>query len=361
MKRRSAIIQKINFEFDIDNLKKHLYTAQYFSVSTTLLKKTKKYSETATMQFICFNQEEIVVAGIYEVIKLIKKVLKKEDFEKLKIWGSLDGELINKNDPILKIEGPYPLFAFLENIIDGILARRSSIATNCYYANRLLKPNQKNIYMADRTDDYSLQAKDGYPAYLAGINYFVTKAQLSLFEEYDPNVKLVGTMPHALIQQYQNNLVDLVNDFYETFKLKPTVLLDFENNVLSALEQLLPVFDKVSMVRLDTSKTLIDQSLSQLNQPNLNGVSSELVFLVREWLDAHHLKHIKIVVTSGISLESIKNFNAKNAPIDYYGIGSFFLSNSVHISADLVKYNRVNKAKVGRKNLEPAKAWVQYQ
>ncbi|WP_342264238.1 hypothetical protein [Spiroplasma endosymbiont of Clivina fossor] len=51
--------------------------------------------------------------------------------------------LFKANIPVLKITGPYHLFGYLEGIIDGILARRSSVATNC---NEILKvSNDKPI------------------------------------------------------------------------------------------------------------------------------------------------------------------------------------------------------------------------
>jgi len=40
--------------------------------------------------------------------------------------------------------------------------------------------------------------------------------------------------------------------------------------------------------------------------------------------------------------------------VDYYGVGSFFLTTSVHVSADLVEINNQHEAKFGRKLLANA-------
>ena len=357
IKRRDNL-KKINFSFDVKGLKSHFYTASYFTVSQNLLLEAKKGSQKATMQFICFSEKDVMVAGIFEVVSLIKQVLDPQTLKQIEVYGIEDGDLVNKNQPILKIIGPYYLYGFLENVIDGILARRSSVANNCYQVLKEIQTNQNVIFMADRTDDYLNQAGDGYAAYIAGIKQFVTEAQISLIKPFDNEVVSIGTMPHALIQQYQNDLETLVRDFYHIQKVKPTVLIDFENDVIKTLEQLKNVFEYIYAVRIDTSKNLIDQSLDKKDENK--GVSVNLIKLVRNWLDQHHLEHIKIVVTSGVNLEMIKNFNKHQAPIDIYGIGSYFLSNSVHISADLVKYNQINLSKTGRKDLEPSPNWKKY-
>ena len=48
----------------------------------------------------------------------------------LEILALNDGDIISDGEPVLKIKGRYEDFGYLESLIDGILARRSSVATN---------------------------------------------------------------------------------------------------------------------------------------------------------------------------------------------------------------------------------------
>lgn len=167
----------------------------------------------------------------------------------------------------------------LENIIDGILSRRCSVATNCMNAINTLLPHQNIIYMLDRNCDYFNQPYDGYAAYVAGIKYFVTQAQVKFFKQ-DPEVKVVGTIPHALIQQYENNLSKMIEDYATTNQTNQIYcLLDYENYALKTLEDLKGSFHYLKGVRLDTSGSLADKSL---NDASKKGVNVELIKLVKE-------------------------------------------------------------------------------
>ena len=52
--------------------------------------------------------------------------------EELEINSLKDGDKISPFETVLTIHGPYENFGFLEGVIDGILARRTSVATNVY-------------------------------------------------------------------------------------------------------------------------------------------------------------------------------------------------------------------------------------
>ena len=113
------------------------------------------------------------------------------------------------------------------------------------------------------------------------------------------------------------------------------------------------MFDRLFAVRIDTAKDLIDESLlstfNNVGNRDLHGCNPYLIALVREYLDNNGGKHIKIIASSGIDLNGIKNFNKHNSAIDFYGIGTYLSHLSVHITADLVCLDNVYGAKVGRK------------
>lgn len=348
MNNRQKLISKISFKFD-KKIRKNYFSSEYFIKAKKCLNNINEHS---TLQFIHFADHPIMMCGLNEIKSLLNFYLTKKEIKKIKLFSLLDGEIINdKSTPLMIIKGQYKTIMCLENIIDGILSQRCSVATNVWLAQKELKNNQQIIYMADRNNNYFCQAYDAYPAYLAGINLFVTKAQ-SEFISSDSNVKVIGTIPHALIQQYKNNLIEMINNYRFYFPNDELFcLIDYENDVIKTLNSLLPIMDKIDGFRIDTSTNLVDKSL--INEyPNAFGVNEKLVGLVNNWLKEHHLENKKICLTSKIDNNFIQEINKYNLKIDYFGIGSFFLKNTVHVTADLVETDGILSAKTGRKLLD---------
>ena len=345
--RRSQVIQNIHFEFD-KKIKNDFYTTSYFIKSYSILKNKFK-NRISTMQFIHFADEPIMMCGASEIKALLKFYLSKKQLRRTELYVVEDGTIIkDKNTPLVIIKGYYPDFMKLENIIDGILSKRCSVATNTMKVINNLLSHQEIIYMLDRNIDYFNQSYDAYPAFLAGIDLFVTQAQVELFK--NENVKVIGTMPHSLIQQYQNKLPTLISDFAQTHQSDNIFcLLDYENNVLKTLNQIKNSFNLLSGVRLDTSSKLIDFSLKNTK---LHGVNFKLVDITKKWLTENNFQDKKIIVTSGVNETFIKDINSKTTNVDYFGIGSYFNSPSVHVSADLVQIDEHHEAKHGRKLLK---------
>ena len=342
----------IDFKFDRDLLNK-AYTSHYF-IKTCKIIELHAPSHSVIMQFTHFSKTPIMVCGTSEVLALLEFCLSRKELKQLKIYYVPDGHVIEPKEALFAIEGPCEIFGWLENIIDSILARRSSVATNCYNVLNVINDEQKVIYMSDRSDDYSLQPYDGYAAAVGGMQYFVTQKQVEFLKDINYECKVMGSMPHALIQQ-NNGRVDLACEmFAQTFPNDPLIaVIDYNNNVLNDLEQLRYMFDRLYAVRIDTAKDLIDNSLlstfDNVRNHDLHGCNPYLIDLVREYLDNNGGEHIKIIASSAIDLNSIKNFNKHNSAIDFYGIGTYLTHLSIHITADLVCLDNVYGAKVGCK------------
>lgn len=345
---KKSIINKISFKFD-NQIKTNFYTTDYF-LKTKKVLLNHKDNKITTMQFIAFSDIPFMMCGAQEIKQLLEFYLTPEQLKNTQMWSLEDGTIVNDNKtPLIVIKGHYTDFMCLENIIDGILSRRCSVATNCMNAIDSLLPHQNIIYMLDRNCDYFVQPYDGYAAYVGGIKYFVTQAQVKFFEQ-DPNIKVVGTIPHALIQQYENNLPEMIKDYVTINKTNQIYcLLDYENFALKTLDDLKNSFKMLKGVRLDTSSNLSDQSL---NDKTKKGVNVDLIKLVKEWLVNHNLSDKEIVVTSKVNPSFIKNINSQVPYVNYYGIGSYFLTPSVHVSADLVEINGKPQAKYGRELLK---------
>ncbi|RXY97142.1 nicotinate phosphoribosyltransferase [Malacoplasma penetrans] len=347
---------KINFKFD-EKIKTGDFSAKYFLVSKKILEQQNN-NNTSLLRFTHFNNN-VMVAGVEEVLQLIKFALPEQDYQKIKIYYLEDGTITNAYDPVLAIEGDYKIFGFLENIIDGILSRRSSVATNAYNFVNLIG-SDKIIYMADRTDDYSLQAYDGYSAYIGGIRKFVTNESVSFLKESNINdYQVLGTIPHALIQQHNGDLSQTLKSFTQVYPNSPVIgLIDFHNDCLGEIEKLKENnIEKLDYVRIDTSKKLIDKSLQHIfhlsKDESLYGVNKYLIQKVRDKLDQLGYTQTKIIISSSINLDMIRNYEFEKSPIDLYGVGKSFININVNYTGDLVKLNGQYFSKEGRsKNID---------
>jgi nicotinate phosphoribosyltransferase len=337
----------IKFKFD-KRIKDGFYSASYFNKACKIVAKYKP-NQTVCMQFVHFSKAQVKVCGISESVQLLKSVLTKNELQHIQIYGLKDGDLASGMQPVLLIIGPYQFFGKYENVIDGILARRSSVCNNCYQILKLIKTDQL-IYMADRTDDYLIQPYDGYSAYIGGVRHFVTKSSVSFIK--DPKVTVTGTIPHALIQSFDGNLNQTMEAYIKEYgSTKAVALVDYHNDIGDEIKKLSLKFKDIFAVRLDTSSNMLDAGLKRLGitKQSAYGVSPELVKYVRKTLDHCGMQHTKIVISSAMNVEKIINFQKHKSSIDYYGIGSSLITRNVHFTADLVLKNNHHEAKVGRK------------
>ena len=340
---RSFRLTNKTFQFP-QSIKDHFYTANYFIKTHEIIKKHLP-DVTVTMQFFQ-RKDNVMVAGIDESIALLHTFAKNP--EKLEISALHDGDIINANEPVLKIKGRYQDFGYLESLIDGILTRRTNVATNTNDILEAAKPLDV-FSMADRQDDYLTQAGDGYASYIAGIRKFSTDAQ-----GHYVGIKGMGTMPHALIAMCGGDLVKACELYHQTFpEEKISALVDYTNDCVNESLKVARHFkDKLGSVRLDTSLSLLDEHFVRAKDldPANKGVSAKLVYAVREALDKEGFNHVKIVVSSSFSPTKIKEFINKKVPVDLFGVGSYIVNTkSIGFTGDVVVVNDKPEAKVGRR------------
>lgn len=315
------------------------YVAKYFEKTVKISEKFHK-NTIITMQF--FQRfDDVKLCGINEVIALLKT---HTEYQKYKITYLPEGTIVNKKDVVLELEGPYHLFGTFEGVIDGILSRQTSLATNAYHIRSAT--NKKIIFMGDRADHYTNQKNDGYAIAQGGISTHVTDAQITLH-----NGKAVGTVPHALIQMFSGDIIAAHQAYHQVFPNEKIVgLVDFDNDVIGDSLKLLNTFgNKLDAVRVDTSKSLSDKMFEHNEE---YGVTPNMIQKLRYALDQHNGQNVKIIVSSGFDLEKIKYFESLEAPVDIYGVGASLLKINVFFTADAVRVNGQNVAKKGREYKE---------
>lgn len=321
------------------------YTANYF-LKTRKIVEEHLPGHTVVMQFFQ-RHDNVMVCGLDEAISLVKTFARNP--QDLKIYALDDGDMINQNEPVLKIEGRYEDFGFLESTIDGILARRTSVATNT--ATVLKAAGSKTVFsMADRQDDYLTQVGDGYASYIAGIRHISTDAQGKWW-----GGKGMGTMPHALIQICGGDLLKAADLFQKTFPGKVTALVDYNNNVVEDSVKLAKHLQgNLKAVRVDTSIALIDKFFENKDTHGFNphGVNPQLIKGLREALDKAGYPEVKIIVSSGFNTEKIRYFEENKTPVDMYGVGENLIRLTINFVGDLVVLDGKAESKVGRYNID---------
>ncbi|MFE8703391.1 nicotinate phosphoribosyltransferase [Cytobacillus sp. FJAT-54145] len=335
------------FKFD-ERVRDGWFSAVYFLKTREIVKKHKE-NNIITMQF--FQKSSGVLCGTDEVIALLKEFADNPD--ELEIYSLKDGDKISPFETVLTITGSYQNFGYLEGIIDGILARRTSVATNVYNvvkAARVSGTQKQVIFMGDRDDHYITQAGDGYAAFIGGATAQATHAMNEWWGK-----KGIGTMPHALIQLFNGDVVAAAKAYKDTFPEDDLIaLVDYNNDAINDSLKVAREFgSELKGVRVDTSRMLIDQYFLR-NQHVLGtfdprGVNAELIFALRNALDDEGYNHVKIVVSGGFNETRILEFEEQGVPVDMYGVGSSLLKINIGFTGDNVLINGEHEAKAGRK------------
>lgn len=346
LKHRGQIKRLTNktFKFD-ERIGQGWFSAVYF-LKTAEIAKQWAPERIVTMQFFQ-RKNRAVLCGIDEAISLLHTFA--QNPEKLEIWALNDGDRIDAYETVLTITGNYQDFGFLEGIIDGTLARRTSVATHVLEVVEAAG-DKEVIFMGDRDDHFSQQAGDGYAAFIGGSSAQATHAMNEWW-----GIEGLGTMPHALIQLFNGDTLEAAKAYHKTFPNdKLMVLVDYNNDAIEESLRVARHFgEKLSAVRIDTSNTMVDQYFmrhqDQLGTFDPRGTNPTLIFALREALDREGFHNVKIVVSGGFNAEKIAHFEKQNTPVDLYGVGSSLLKVNISFTGDNVLLDGKMQAKAGRK------------
>jgi len=340
------------FRLPVERIRSGYYTDAYFNFTKELLEE-RGDCPVVTMQM--FQKEHSLCGGIDEAIAVLKLCSGRAagddwrpGWEALTVHALREGDEISPYEPVMHIEGDYSLFAHLETVYLGSLARRTLIMRNVRDVVEAAG-GKPILYFPARHDHWLVQTGDGWAAHVAGAIGVSTDAQASWW-----GGRGVGTVPHGLIAAYDGHTVAAARAFADRFadEMNVVVLVDFENDsVRTSLEVADALGDKLWGVRLDTSERLVDRALwHDMGEFKPTGVTPELVQRVRQGLDAAGHGRVKIVVSGGFDSAKIGAFEELGAPVDSYGVGSSLLKGQNDFTADVVKVEGRDCAKAGRRH-----------
>ncbi|HJS95978.1 MAG TPA: quinolinate phosphoribosyl transferase [Solirubrobacteraceae bacterium] len=340
------------FRLPVDRIRQGYYSDAYFVYTKETLEQ-EGHQPRVTMQV--FQKRESVLGGIDEAIAILKLCSGRAapdgswitGWNELEVHALREGDQIAPRETVMTIEGDYSLFAHLETVYLGTLARRSLIMRNVLQVVEAARGKQI-FYFPARHDHWLVQTGDGWSAHVAGAIGVSTDAQASWW-----GGRGMGTVPHGLIAAYAGDTVKAAKIFADRYheEMNITVLVDFENDsVRTALEVADALGPKLWGVRLDTSEDLVDHSLwHEMGGFKPTGVNPRLVEKVRGALDGAGYSHVRIVASGGFTAERIREFESKGIPVDAYGVGSSLIRGDNDFTADVVCVDGRPCAKVGRR------------
>jgi nicotinate phosphoribosyltransferase len=339
------------FRLPVEKIRDGYYTDAYFNFTKDLL-EGEGQSRNVVMQV--FQKQRSVLGGVDEAIAVLKLCAGaygpdgewRPGWPELTVHALHEGDEIAPYETVMHIEGDYSLFAHLETVYLGCLARRTLIMHNVREVVEAAR-GKSILYFPARHDHWMVQTGDGWAAHVAGAIGVSTDAQASWW-----GGKGIGTVPHALIAAYGGDTVAAARAFTDRFadQVNVVVLVDFDNDsVGTSLEVADALGKRLWGVRLDTAHTLVDRSLwSHMGRFDPRGVNPELVRLVRHALDEAGHEHVRIVVSGGFNAKRIAEFEQGGVPVDAYGVGSSLIRGENDFTADVVMVEGKPCAKVGR-------------
>src|SRR5437763_962615 len=168
------------FRLPVERIRAGYYSDAYFVFTKRLLEAEGDHPHL-TMQV--FQKHDSILGGIDEAIAVLKTCSGRtenggwvEGWDQLEVQALREGDRITPRETVMTIEGDYTLFAHLETVYLGSLARRSLIMRNVAEVVEAAQGKQI-LYFPARHDHWLVQTGDGWSAHVAGSVGVSTDAQ----------------------------------------------------------------------------------------------------------------------------------------------------------------------------------------
>jgi nicotinate phosphoribosyltransferase len=339
--RRRKRLDPAAFQLPVEQIRAGAFSDRYASLARDVL-PSARIQRRVLLQVTA--KQHGWLSGIDEAIAILKLCV--SDWNGLTVNALYEGDLVEPWVTVLTVEGEYASFAHFETPILGVLSHRTRVCTNVREIVEAARP-KPIFFFGARDAHWAVQAGDGFAAMVGGARQVCTPAQGALW-----GGKVVGTIPHSLIAAFGGNTVaatkQLAAHFHDDEPL--LALVDYDNDcVKTSLEVARALGERLWGVRLDTSENMVDRSvLAQLGTFRPTGVNPQLVWNVRNALDAEGFGDVQIVVSGGFDVDRVREFEEEGVPVDAYGIGGAAYRGSFDFTADVVMVDGKPQARAGR-------------
>ena len=198
------------FDLPVEKMREGYYTDAYFNHTRSALLADGRHPRVV-MQV--FQKHQAVLGGMDEAIAILK--LCSDDWDALTVHALYDGDRIEPWETVMTIEGDYTLFAHLETVYLGVLARRTLISTNVDARARGGRAASRSSSCRPGTTTIASRP--------ATATRRTSPARSSAPRSASPPTRSrrggaaagIGTVPHALIAAYGGNTVLAATKFAE--------------------------------------------------------------------------------------------------------------------------------------------------
>jgi nicotinate phosphoribosyltransferase len=284
-----------------------------------------------------------VLSGTDEVIGFLKTVV--DDWSGIAVNSLYDGDRVEAGEAVMTIAGAYERFAHLAPLCLGVLSRRTRVATNARLLAEAARPKPV-VTVPARNDHFLMHPGDAQAAQIGGVHPLSGAVQPP--GRNQPRLQLV---PHALVAAYGGDTVAAVRACIAHTQTGEMLVVpvDYENDsVATALAVARSQEAHVWGVQVATSEHLVDRSIiAQMGTFEPAGVNPQLVWNVRNALDAEGFGDIKILVSGAFTAARIRDYEEDGVPVDAYGIGASLLDGRYGFLADVVTLDGEPQARVG--------------
>src|SRR5919204_5163242 len=171
------------FRLPVKRIRDGYYSDAYFNFSRELLLAEGR-RPNVTMQV--FQKHHSVLGGIDEAVAIVKECSGVYDadgewqpgWDELTVRALHEGDEVEPFETVMTIEGDYALFAHLETVYLGCLARRTLVMRNVR-AVVDAAAGKPILFFPARHDHWLVQTGDGWAAHVAGAGRASTDAQAS--------------------------------------------------------------------------------------------------------------------------------------------------------------------------------------
>jgi nicotinate phosphoribosyltransferase len=344
MPRRRKRLDPALFDLPVDRIKAGYFSDKYYDRVRDALRQGGR-SPRVLIQVASPVGGHL--GGIDEAIAILK--LGADEWGALEVHALYEGDRFEPWETVLSIEGAYESFAHLETLYVGVLARRTRVCSNVRLAIEAARP-KPILFLGARHDHFGMQPGDGYSALVAGAQSVTSEAQGTFWG----SAKLVGGAPHALVAAFGGDTALATRHFADAGGpgVEIIALVDYANDaVATSLAVARALEGRLWGVRLDTPETLVDASMQpMMGRFPPTGVNPQLVWNVRNALDAEGFGDVKIVASGGFTPARIRTFEDEGAPVDAYGVGGSTVvgGRRYDFIADVVTVDGSRQSRVGR-------------
>ena len=328
------------FRLPVERMREGYYTDAYFNLTRELLIHEDRRPHVL-MQV--FQKQESMLGGVDEALAIIRRCAGRhrpdgsweDGWDALEVRALSEGDRIEPRETVLTIEGDYSLFAHLETLYLGCMARRTLVMRNVNAVVRAAR-GKPILFFPARHDHWLVQTGDGWAAHVAGAIGVSTDAQASWW-----GGRGVGTVPHGLIAAYGGDTVGAATAFAERYHDA------HERHGARRLRERLGRHR--ARGRRGARRPALGRAPGHQREPHRRraggraaprpaprGHADARPAGARALDDAGH-RHVRIVVSGGFDAAKIERFEAESTPVDAYGVGSSLLRGGNDFTADVVR------------------------